>query len=94
MSSTIHMVQFGRTLTDRPYGKSIAEKILREYKIPITFDFKGVISMGSSFGDEIIAAVGPKQNNLIHVQHTNGAVRSCLEKVGVDLNVSIKSLGT
>ncbi len=90
MSTTIEMVQFGRTLTDRTYGKRTAETILRRYKIPVSLDFKGVISLGSSFGDEIIAAIGPEQQNRITVRNTNGAVRACLEKVTLDSNVSLE----
>jgi len=92
MSTTIEMVRFGRTLTDRTYGKRAAETILRRYKIPVSLDFKGVISLGSSFGDEIIAAIGPEQQNRIPVRNTNGAVRACLEKVALDSDVSLEFL--
>jgi hypothetical protein len=92
MTTTIEMVRFGRTLTDRLYGKQTAEAILREYGPPIALDFKGVISLGSSFGDEIVAALGPTQGWRIGVLNTNGAVRACLRKVGSDARVEIDFL--
>jgi hypothetical protein len=84
------MVQFGRTLTDRSFGKLAVETILRESRIPVVLDFKGVISLGSSFGDEIISAIGPRQENRIQVRNTNGAVQACLEKVALDSNVLLE----
>ncbi len=87
MTTTVEMAQFGRTLTDREYGKRTADKILGGYQFPITLNFKGVISLGSSFGDEIVAAVGPKQQGTISILNTNGAVRACLEIVASDSNV-------
>ena len=90
MSTTIAMVKFGRTLTDRTYGKRVAADILRDHKNQVSLDFKEVISLGSSFGDEIIAAIGPRQQNRIMVRNTNGAVRACLEKVALDSNVSLE----
>ncbi len=89
MNTTIAMAQFGRTLTDRPYGKRAAETILRDYTFPVTLDFKGVISLGSSFGDEIATAIGPKQEGRIPVLNINGAIRACLEKVATDTNVEL-----
>lgn len=89
MNTTIEMVQFGRTLTDRTFGKRTAETILSRFKTPVLLDFKGVISLGSSFGDEIIAAIGPEQQNRITIRNTNDAVRVCLEKVALDSSVSL-----
>ena len=87
---TLAMQKFGKTLTDRPYGKSVAESILREESFPLLLDFSGVVALGSSFGDEILAAIGPKQDRHVMVKHANGAVRSCLQKVAGDTGVTIE----
>lgn len=87
--NTIEMAKFGRTLTDRPYGQQISEKIVNTEHFPIALDFKGVISLGSSFGDELLSALGPKQENNVVVFNVNDAVRSCLEKVSLDLGVNL-----
>lgn len=93
MSTLVEMGRFGRTLTDRPFGERTAKIILRDHSLPVTLDFKGVIALGSSFGDEVIGAIGAEQENRIPVLNTNGAVRACLEKVAVDANVSLAFLG-
>ena len=90
--SEVKMVKFGRTLTDREYGKSIATSLLKEGVFPIALDFSGVISLGSSCGDEILNAVATRQNREIEISHANQPVRSCLEKVAVDSKVKLKFL--
>ncbi len=50
------MKNYGVILTDRTLGKDIALKILDRESFPVTLDFKGVIALGSSFGDELIAS--------------------------------------
>lgn len=84
----ILMNRFGRILTDRTYGKTVAEKILKEETFPAVLDFKGVISLGSSCGDEILSAIKTCQNE-VTIQNANKAVESCLEKVAVDLNLHL-----
>ncbi len=86
---TLGMIKFGRTLTDREYGKSIAEALLKEEIFPLLLDFKGVIAMGSSCGDEIFYAIAPKQNHHIQVTNANQAIRSCLENVAQDTKVTL-----
>lgn len=88
--NNIEMINFGRTLTDRPYGKQIAQKILANENFPIALDFKGVISLGSSFGDEILSAIAPKQNYMLIAFNANEAIKSCLEKVAKDAAVIIE----
>ena len=87
--TVVPMLRFGRTLTDREYGKSIASTILTENSFPIALDFKGVITLGSSCGDEILNAIGPKQNGSVRIMNANSAVRACLEKVSEDIRVRI-----
>ena len=88
--TVVPMNRFGRTLTDREFGKSIAATIVSEYSSPLALDFRGVISLGSSCGDEILTAVGSKQGFEIKIMNANPAVKSCLDKVSVDVKVKAK----
>ena len=87
--TVVAMIKFGRTLTDREYGKSIAAALAQAGPLPWVLDFRGVISLGSSCGDEILSAVAAKQNSQVQTMNANQAVRSCLEKVAEDLKVTI-----
>lgn len=86
--SKIEMIKFGRTLTDRPYGQQVAEKIRDSETFPVSLDFSGVMSLGSSFGDEILSIIKTKQET-IEVRNANVAIRACLEKVAQDMQVKI-----
>jgi anti-anti-sigma regulatory factor len=83
---------FGRTLTDREFGKSVAARILTENSAPIALDFSGVITLGSSCGDEIVNAVADRQNREIEIFGANPAIVVCLEKVAEDLGVKLRFL--
>jgi anti-anti-sigma regulatory factor len=85
----ISMVKYGRTLTDREYGKSVSQTLIRENGFPMTLDFQGVMALGSSCGDEIVNAIGILQNREIRVLNVNQAVRACLEKVAEDTKVKV-----
>lgn len=87
--NTIKMNTYGRTLTDREFGKSVAAAILAEASFPVILDFKGVITLGSSCGDEILNAIAPRQGNRVEVMNLNQPVRSCLEKVALDSRIEI-----
>lgn len=89
MKKIFEMKNFGRTLTDREYGRKIAMTILEENIFPLALDFKGVMSLGSSCGDEIFNAIGPKQEYSIEVFNVNDPVRACLDKVSEDSKVVI-----
>ncbi len=86
----IEMIKFGRTLTDRPYGRQVADTLVKEGEFPVSLDFKGVISLGSSFGDEVLNAISARQDKKIRVLSTNGAVLSCLEKVAEDSGIALE----
>lgn len=83
---------FGRTLTDREYGKSVANALLQENEFPLTLDFKGVMALGSSCGDEILGAIASKQNSTVQVMNANQVIKSCLKKVAEDLKLTVEFL--
>jgi anti-anti-sigma regulatory factor len=88
--NVVLMSRFGRTLTDREFGKTVANTIVSENQFPVVLDFKGVMALGSSCGDEIVNAVAAKQGGQVQVINANQAIKSCLGKVAEDLKVTIK----
>lgn len=89
MINKLEMIKYGRTLTDRPYGNIVAQKIIQTEQFPIGLDFKGVISLGSSFGDEIISAILSKNQARISIFNANEAIKSCLQKVSSDAAIKL-----
>lgn len=90
MTNKLEMQQYGRTLTDRPYGATIAQKIIQSEQFPVSLDFKGVISLGSSFGDEILSAILSKKQTTLEIYRANEAIKSCLEKVSGDIAIKLE----
>ncbi len=90
--NAVSMNRFGRTLTDREFGKSVATTITGEANFPIVLDFKGVITLGSSCGDEILTAIATKQGNQVQIMNANQAIKSCLAKVAEDSKIEISFL--
>ncbi len=86
---TFEMIKFGRTLTDRDYGKNIAATLSKETSFPLVLDFKDVMALGSSCGDEICNAIAPKQGNQVSVINANQAIQSCLKLVAEDLKITL-----
>lgn len=88
--TVIRLSEFGRILTGREYGLNTAQKIVAEHKPPFELDFEGVISLGSSFGDEIFKAIASLDQKPIRVTHTNKAVKNALLQVQEDLNIQLE----
>ena len=88
----LKMNRFGKILTDREYAQRMAKKVLAEETFPLVLDFEGVISLGSSFGDEVVHAVAQKQGLQIEVKNASTAVRHCLALVADDFKIKIKYL--
>lgn len=88
--SEIKMNEFGLTLTGRPYGKDCYEKISRRgLSAPYLLNFKGVIALGSSFGEEIIVPLSKISSSEIAVTSANPAIKDCLEKIKIDFNLKL-----
>lgn len=88
--TVIKMSSFGRILTGREYGVNVAKKIASESIPPLVFDFSGVLSVGSSFGDEIFKAVIAFGPDRIKIQNVNNVVRAALNQVQEDLGIKIE----
>jgi hypothetical protein len=90
---TISLQKYGPILTGRPFGKQISEELLRQ--IPhgnVEFDFGKIISLGSSFGEEVVVPFARRQNNNITVRSANVAVKRCLELIAKDFSLQINFL--
>lgn len=82
---------FGIILTGRPYGVQIYSELQKEYDnaTEVEFDFSGVASLGSSFGEEVIVPFAKKQGNKITIKSAIGPVRSCIQLIAKDFGLMI-----
>jgi hypothetical protein len=87
--NTISMRQFGTTLTARADGKKAFEEILRTTTFPVAFDFSGVVSLGSSFGDEVILAAAEMQGSALTVAHANNVIKNAVRRTIEDTPVAV-----
>ena len=78
----LKLKMFGSILTGREYGKDSMKKINVEY--PVTLDFSGVNSLGSSFADEVLIPIAAKQNNRIDICNANSSVINCIRDTADD----------
>ena len=85
----IEMKEFGVILTGREYGVNVANKIFSTKKEPYVLDFSGVVSMGSSFGDEIFKKLQFTNGNSIEVRNANKVVQQALLQVASDLKLNL-----
>ncbi len=86
------MNQFGATLTDREDGKKAFLEISQKYAFPIILDFQGVISLGSSFGDEVILKIASLQENNITIKNTNDVIKNSIRRIIEDTVITITFL--
>ena len=86
---TVEMKQFGATLTGREYGQNVAMKFFTPIKEPPVLNFEGVISMGSSFGDEIFKALKDQGIHHVNVKNYNKAIADCLKEIQSELSIEI-----
>ena len=87
--NNLSMKKYGIILTDRTFGKDIALKILDRESFPVSLDFREVMTLGSSFGDELMSAIQKKQTH-VQIRNANRAIRSCLEKVAFDFGIKLQ----
>jgi anti-anti-sigma regulatory factor len=87
--NTVLMNQFGSTLTDREDGKKVFQQIAEKYSFPVILDFQGVVSLGSSFGEEIILKIAPLQNNEITICNTNDVIKNSVKRIVEDVKIDV-----
>ena len=86
----IPMNKFGNTLTDREDGKKAFNVIISASSPPYILDFNGVISLGSSFGDEIILKLAPLQGNNIKIININDGIRASVKRIIEETNINVE----
>lgn len=83
------MRKYGTILTGRDFGKQIMEELALKLEYPVELDFREVISLGSSFGDEVIPVIAHKQNGQLTVIGPNKAVWNCLSQIAEEHKIQI-----
>ena len=83
------MNQFGSTLTDRADGKKAFREISEGGPFPVTLDFSGVVSLGSSFGEEIILKIAPLQGEKITILNTNHVMKISIRRIIEDTSIQV-----
>ncbi len=83
------MNKFGIMLTDREDGKKAFLEIIQNKEYPDLLDFYGVISMGSSFGDEVLPKLASHHKNSLFIKNANQAIKSCISKIIEDTGIII-----
>lgn len=86
----LKLKKYGIILTGRPFGKKVMEELAPTLQFPVTLDFEGTVSMGSSFGDEIIPVIAKMQAGEIAVINANKVVWSCLARLAEDHDIVIR----
>ncbi|MEK6544263.1 MAG: DUF4325 domain-containing protein [Elusimicrobiota bacterium] len=85
----IELKKYGLILTGRPFGQKVMQELEPLLEYPVVLDFTGTLSMGSSFGDEVVPKIAKKQSGTISVRNANKVVWSCLERLAEDHGIHI-----
>lgn len=85
----LDMGKYGTILTGRDFGKQIMEELGSTLDYPVELDFRGVTSLGSSFGDEVVPVIARRQNNQLTVIGPNKAVYDCLSQIAEEYEIQI-----
>ncbi len=87
--NTIDMAKYGSTLTDRADGKRAVRDIEAGVMSPVALDFRNVISLGSSFGDEVIPKLAEKQDNQLTIINTNSVIKNSIRRIVEETEIEI-----
>ena len=87
--SLVKLRKYGMNLSGRPLGISTFSIIAKEFQAPYELDLEGVVSMGSSFADEVVAKLAKMNKESITIFNSNPIVRKCLDDVAKDKKFQI-----
>lgn len=87
--STINMKLFGLNLSGRPLGIQVFKIISKDHDPIYELDFEGVISIGSSFADEVVAKLAKKNGGEIKILNSSRIIDKCLKEVSRDMNFEL-----
>lgn len=83
------MNQFGAFLTGRDFGQKAMKELEPNLRYPVTLDFSGTVSLGSSFGDEVIPVIARNQGGKITVLNPSKAIWDCLTRIAAESKIEI-----
>ena len=83
------MNQFGSFLTGRDFGQKAMRDLEPQLRHPVALDFTGTISLGSSFGDEIVPVIAKRQGGKLVVLNPSKAVWDCLARIAAEHQIEI-----
>lgn len=86
----INLSKYGAVLTGREFGSDVIINLLKELTFPVTIDFNGVESLGSSFGDEVVPVIAGKQGNKVRIINANNEVKATLRDIANDSNIELE----
>ena len=85
----LKLKKYGSVLTGREFGADTMKQLAKSVSHPVELDFEEVISMGSSFGEEIIPILAKKQGNRIKIHNANNAIWNCLHEIAKEESISL-----
>jgi len=85
----LNMSKYGTILTGRDFGQKIIKELSSTLDYPVELDFRGVISLGSSFGDEVVSVIAQQQDSRLTVIGPNKAVWDCLLRIAEEYKIQI-----
>lgn len=88
--SLINLYEFGLNLSGRPVGKSSYSVIRNNNEGPYELDFTRVMSVGSSFSDEVVGKLANDNGGSIVVINANRVIRKCLDNLKVEKGIDIE----
>ena len=86
---TVEMNKFGSVLTGREFGKDMMIRLAETIEYPVVLNFNGVISLGSSFADEVLIPIAKQQGNVLEIINASTAVWDCINDVAIDAKIEI-----
>ena len=87
---SILLKEYGSILTGREFGKQVAKELMMNSSAPVMLDFQGVVSLGSSFGDEVVPPLALRQEKNISIINANHSIKTILRDVAADASINIK----
>ena len=89
----LSMKKYGSVLTGRPCGAQMFAEISEEIGAidgRIELDFSGVVSLGSSFGEEVIVPLARRQGDAIVVRAAIAPVKACIDMIAADFGLKVQ----
>ncbi len=85
----IDLKKYGPILTGRPFGQKVMKELEPGLEYPVVLDFEGILSMGSSFGDEVVPVIAKRQSGKIEAMKANRVIWACLDRLAEDHGIEI-----